>query len=100
MTLKESKQWQNNCRHTAVVATKAAKTDLCIWIGARSYLSLKRALGRSTHRGTSVLDSLRYELKTLGSGQVPLLSDNLTDIAEGAIKHTHTYYLLNPSPVT
>ncbi len=47
-------------------------------------------LGRTTHRGTSVLDSLRYGLKTLGSGQVPLLSDILTDTAEGVPKtHSH-----------
>ncbi len=44
----------------------------------------RRTLSTSTHHGTSVLDSLWYGLKMLGSGQVPLLSDNLTDKAEGA----------------
>lgn len=95
MELKGSKQRQNNCRHRAVVAIEAAKTDLCIWISATSYFSTRRALGRTTHRGMSVLDSLRYELKTLVSGQVSLLSDILTNIAEGAKKqnkHTHTCY--------
>lgn len=54
----------------------------------------------------SVLDSLRYELKTLGSGQVPLLSDILTNIAEGAKKNTLTPVIAtpdrnqNPSPDT
>ncbi|TNN86467.1 hypothetical protein EYF80_003237 [Liparis tanakae] len=54
-----------------------------------SYDALRRTLGSSTHRGPRVLDSLRYGVTTLGSGQVPLLSDILTD-TEGAQKHAHT----------
>lgn len=44
----------------------------------------RRTQCRSTHRGTSVLDSLRYGFNPLGSGQVSLLSRVLTDTAEGA----------------
>lgn len=43
-------------------------------------------MARSTHHGTTDLDSLRYGLKTLGSGHVSLLSDSLTDMVEGAQK--------------
>lgn len=61
-----------------------AKTHLSQSVlGAASLLG--GTLRRSTHRGASVLDSLRYGLKTAGSGQVPLLSDILTD-AESAQK--------------
>lgn len=47
-----------------------------------------RTLGRYTHRGT-IVDSLRYGLKRLGSGQVSLLSDILTDTEERA-QNTNT----------
>lgn len=74
-------------RKTTVGTELRKQRHICIWIDARIYLLRRRTLGRSTHRGTNVLDSLRYELKALGSGQVPLLSDILADIAESAHKN-------------
>lgn len=73
--------------HRAIVATKVKEARAHLFGSVLDATSpLRMTLGRSTHRGTSVLDSLRYGLKTLGSGQVPLLSDILTDTAKGAQK--------------
>lgn len=62
---------------------EASRTHLSGLLLEAIFLS-RRTQCRSTHHGTSVLDSLRYGFKPLGSGQVSLLSGVLTDTAEGA----------------
>lgn len=84
--LRESKQWRQLEEYGQVQASRVCLSGSTL----EATSLLRRTPRRSTHRGTSVLDSLRYGLKTLGSGKVSLLSDILTDTAEGAEKKTQT----------